>query len=303
MYVTKRKGRTILAFKYYIKSAASSFARNGIMTIASFITIACCLFLFGVFMLFSLNVTSISQQIEQQCKLTVRIDINADARTEKDVYERILNIDNVTDAYLETKEQAFSNFKTRLGDKAKILEGLENEDFLRSSVIIILDDIRNTDSTINQLKGIRGIAEVEDHRDLVSKIVSFTSASRTFSVVAMIVLMLIAVFIIQNTIKLSVFAREKEIHIMKFVGATDNFIRIPFIIEGIFIGLLGFLVSFLIIAFGYSSVTESVTSFTSLFDFVPIEQCVFPLGISMVLFGVLMGAVGSALSLKRYLKV
>lgn len=273
------------------------------MTIASFITVTCCLFLFGVFLLLSLNVTSISHQIEQQCKLTVRIDIGADDQAQRDIYEKILNLDNVTDAYLETKEQAFANFKESLGDEADVLEGLEDENFLRSSVIITLDDIRNTDKTIKDLKEIQGIAKIEDYRDVLSPVVGFTSTMKKWSVVAMIGLLLIAVFIIQNTIKLSVFAREKEIHIMKFVGATNHFIRMPFIIEGIFIGLLGFLVAFLIISFGYSSVTGSISSYINLFDFVPIEQCILPLGISMALFGVLMGAAGSGLSLKRYLKV
>ena len=292
-----------MAFKYYLKSAASSFARNGIMTIASFITVTCCLFLFGVFLLFSLNVTSISEQIEQQCKLTVRIDINADDATQQGIYEKIQSLDNVTDAYLETKEQAFHNFKESLGDEADVLEGLENENFLRSSVIITLDDIRNTDQTIKALKEIQGIAKIEDYRDVLSPVIGFTSSMKKWSVIAMAGLLLIAVFIIQNTIKLSVFAREKEIHIMKFVGATNHFIRMPFIIEGIFIGLLGFLVAFLIISFGYNSVTESISAYIDLFDFVPIEQCILPLGISMALLGVLMGAAGSGLSLKRHLKV
>jgi len=273
------------------------------MTIASFITVTCCLFLFGVFLLFSLNVTSISEQIEQQCKLTVRIDINADDATQQGIYEKIQSLDNVTDAYLETKEQAFHNFKESLGDEADVLEGLENENFLRSSVIITLDDIRNTDQTIKALKEIQGIAKIEDYRDVLSPVIGFTSSMKKWSVIAMAGLLLIAVFIIQNTIKLSVFAREKEIHIMKFVGATNHFIRMPFIIEGIFIGLLGFLVAFLIISFGYNSVTESISAYIDLFDFVPIEQCILPLGISMALFGVLMGAAGSGLSLKRHLKV
>jgi len=301
--VTKRKGSTVLAFKYYLKNAASSFVRNGIMTIASFITVTCCLFLFGVFLLFSLNMTSISKQIESQCELIARIDINADEQTQQDIYNAILELDNVSAAHLETKEQAFANFKRDLEDDAEVLEGLENENFLRSSIIITLTDIRKTNDTIRELKKIDSIAEIENHRDIVDDVIVFTSAIKNGSIAAMIVLLLIAVFIIQNTIKLSVFAREKEIHIMKFVGATDHFIRMPFIIEGVIIGILGFIVSFLIIAFGYDTAIGTIASTIQLFDFVPLEQCVFPLGISMAVFGVLMGAAGSGLSIKRHLKV
>ena len=292
-----------MAFKYYLKNAASSFVRNGIMTVASFITVTCCLFLFGVFLLFSLNMTSISKQIESQCELIARIDINADEQTQQNIYNAILSLDNVSAAHLETKEQAFANFKKELEDDAEVLEGLENENFLRSSIIITLTDIRKTNETIRELKKIDSIAEIENHRDIVDDVIVFTSAIKNGSVAAMIVLLLIAVFIIQNTIKLSVFAREKEIHIMKFVGATDHFIRMPFIIEGVIIGILGFVVSFLIIAFGYDTVIGTIASTIKLFDFVPLEQCIIPLGISMAVFGVLMGAAGSGLSIKRHLKV
>ncbi len=292
-----------MAFKYYLKSAGSSFVRNGIMTIASFITVTCCLFLFGVFMLFTINMNSITAQIEEQCELIARIDINADEQTQQNIYNEILTLDNVSNAHFETKEQAFENFKKELGDDAGVLEGMENENFLRSSVKITLTDIRNTDKTIKELKKIPGIAEVENHRDIVNRVIGFTSAVKKGSVVAMAVLLLIAIFIIQNTIKLSVFAREKEIHIMKFVGATDRFIRTPFVIEGVMIGLLGFIASFLIIVFGYNSAIGTIASLINLFDFVALEQCILPLGVSMAVFGMLMGALGSGWSIKKHLKV
>lgn len=292
-----------MAFKYYLKNAASSFIRNGIMTVASFITVTCCLFLFGVFLLFMLNMNSISQQIESQCELVARIDINADEQTQQSIYNKVISLENVADAQLETKDQAFSNFKEELGSDADVLEGLEGKNFLRSSIKITLSDIRKSDETLQRVAAISGVAEVENHQEIVDDVIRFTSAVKHGSVAAMIVLLLIAVFIIQNTIKLSVYAREKEIHIMKFVGATDNFIRMPFVLEGIMIGFLGFTVSFSIIALGYNAVIGSVASLINLFDFVPLQRCIIPLGVSMVAFGVLMGAAGSGLSLKRHLKV
>ena len=137
----------------------------------------------------------------------------------------------------------------------------------------------------------------------MKSVIGFTSAVRNGSIIAMVVLLLIAVFIIQNTIKLSVFAREKEIHIMKFVGATDHFIRMPVIIEGIMIGLLGFIVSFVIIAFGYNAAIGAVSNVIGLFEFVPLEKCITPLAASMAVFGVLMGSLGSGWSIKKHLKV
>ena len=292
-----------MAFKYYLKNASSSFVRNGIMTVASFITVTCCLFLFGVFLLFTLNMNSISKQIEAQCELVARIDIDADANMQQSVYNKVLGLKNVADAELETKDQAFNNFKEELGADSDVLDGLEGKNFLRSSIKITLEDIRKSDETIQLLNNINGIAEVENHQEIVDDVVKFTSTVKHGSVGAMLVLLLIAVFIIQNTIKLSVYAREKEIHIMKFVGATDHFIRMPFVIEGIMIGSLGFIVSFVIISLGYNAAISSIASLINLFDFVPLQKCIIPLAVSMATFGVMMGAAGSGLSLKRYLKV
>lgn len=290
-------------FKYYMKSASSSFVRNGIMTIASFITVTCCLFLFGVFLLFTTNMNYISEQIEAQCEIVARININVDDARQQEIYSRILALENVADAQLETKAQAFNNFKQKLGEDADVMEGLDKEDFLRSSIKITLDDIRKTKQTIAFVSMIDGIDEVENHQDIVGKVVKFTSAVKSGSAIAMLVLLLIAVFIIQNTIKLSVYAREKEIHIMKFVGATDHFIRMPFVIEGIMIGFLGFIVSFAVIALGYNAAIGSVASLINLFEFVSLQKCILQLAVSMAAFGVLMGAAGSGMSLKRHLKV
>lgn len=292
-----------MAFKYYLKSASSSFVRNGIMTIASFITVTCCLFLLGVFLLFTLNMNSISEQIEAQCELIARLDIEADDQQQKDIYNKILSMENVADAELETEEQAFAKFKSDLGEDADVLEGLDGKSFLRSSVKITLKDIRKSEETMQVLNNIKGIDEVDNRQDVIGKVIKFTNVVKRGSAGAMLILLLIAIFIIQNTIKLSVHARGKEIQIMKFVGATDHFIRMPFILEGIMIGVLGFGVSFAVVALGYNAVISGISNLINLFNFVPLQECIIPLAVSMVVFGVFMGAAGSGLSLKRHLKV
>ncbi len=302
----KKMGCTILAFrnvKYYLKSAAHSFARNGIMTIASFVTVTCALFLFGVFLLFAMNLNSVGKQIEKQCELQAYINIEVDDVEQNRIYNEILNNPNVTAVELETKEQALSNFKKQLGENADVLEGLEGQDFLRSSVKITLKDIRKTTETAQQIAKIENVDKVKNRQDIAKKIIKFTGAVERGSAIAMLILLLIAVFIIKNTIKLSVYAREKEIHIMKFVGATDHFIRMPFVFEGIMIGLLGFVVSFVAIILGYSAVIDSINKAINMFEFIPLHECVGIIGLCMGAFGVLMGAIGSGLSIKKHLKV
>ena len=299
-------GCTILVFrnlKYYIKSAASSFVRNGIMTVASFITVTCALFLFGVFLLVTLNLNDISRQIESQCEIQAYIYMTADDATEQSICAEISKTPNIEKIEFESKEQAFTNFKKKLGNKSYILDGLEGQEFLRSSVKITLKDINLTQDTVKAVRKIDGVEEVKHHQDLVDKVIMFTDVVKRGSIIAMLILLIIAVFIIKNTIKLSVYAREKEIHIMKFVGATDHFIRMPFVYEGVMIGILGFIVSFLIIAFGYGAVISTVSNMISLFEFIPLQKCVLVLGVSMAAFGVIMGAAGSGLSIKKHLKV
>lgn len=296
----------ILVFRnirYYIKSAASSFVRNGIMTFASFITVMCCLFLIGVCFLFTLNMNYISKQIESQCEIQAYLNTYASDETQQEAYKEILALDNVANAELETKDQAFANYRDMLGDRADVLDGLQGKDFLRSSIKVALKDIRNSDKTVKELSKINGVEEVKNRQDIVKKVIRFTSIVKNGSAVAMLILLIVAIFIIQNTIKLSVYAREEEIHIMKFVGATDHFIRMPFVIEGIMIGALGFAVSIVIITLGYNTVISSVQGIINLFEFIPIEKCFAPLAVSMAVFGILMGACGSAISLKRHLKV
>ena len=290
-------------FRYYLKSAVSSFFRNGIMTLASFITVTCCLFLFGVFLLFTANMNYISAQIESQCEIQAYMSKFANDQTLNDAYNKILTLDNVQDAELETKDQAFANFKDMLGESSSVLDGLEARDFLRSSIKVTLVDIRYSEDTVNQIKNIVGVEDVKDRQDIVKKVIRFTDVVKKGSMIAMLILLIVAVFIIQNTIKLSVFAREKEIHIMKFVGATDHFIRMPFVIEGIMIGTLGFIVSFIMILLGYNTAVGSVKDIINLFEFLPLENCALLLGVCMAAFGILMGAIGSGISIKKHLKV
>ena len=273
------------------------------MTLASFITVTCCLFLFGVFLLFTMNMNYISEQIESQCEIQAYINMQVNDETQQSIYTKILSLPNVENAALETKDQAFNNFKERLGNNADVLEGLEGQDFLRSSIKVTLKDIRLAQETAEQIKIISGVEEVKNRQDIVQSVIKFTDAIKKGSAIAMLILLAVAVFIIQNTIKLSVYARGKEIQIMKFVGATDHFIRMPFVIEGIIIGLLGFIVSFIVIAMGYNTVVFPVENLINLFDFVPLQKCILPLGLSMMIFGVIMGSAGSGLSLKRHLKV
>ena len=289
--------------KYYTKTAVMSIVRNRLMSVSSILTIGCCLFLFGVFLLFTMNVNFISEQIKSQCEIQAFIDINIDGDEARAIENKISGITNVRATKFESKAEAFENYSKQLGGNSIALEGLEGEDFLRNSVKVTLLDLALASETAALIGEVEGIAEVINHQDMVDNIINVTGYIQKASLVIMLILMVVSLFIISNTIKLSVASRANEIHIMKFVGATNWFIRWPFIIEGIFIGFLGSLLALAVIYAGYIPLYASVTE-----SFALIKMCT-PASVTgmliplVIAFGCFMGAMASTVSTTRHLKV
>lgn len=289
--------------KYYTKTALLSMAHNRLMTISSVLTIGCCLFLFSVFLLFTVNINSISDQIQSQCEIQAYIDIAIDGAEAEAIAAEIARVDNVAETTYETKAEAFQNYAAKLGGNSIALEGLEGEDFLRNSVKMSLTDLSQAQETADAVAAIPGVAEVINHQDTVDNVLRVTGYVQKASLIIMLILMVVSLFIISNTIRLSVASRANEIHIMKFVGATNWFIRWPFIIEGIFIGLIGGIVALGVTFAGYIPLYDSVTSsFTMLSLCPPKSVCGTVIGL-VLLFGCLMGAFASTISTTRHLKV
>ncbi|MDP4132539.1 MAG: permease-like cell division protein FtsX [Bacillota bacterium] len=289
--------------KYYTKTALSGMANNGLMTISSVLTISCCLFLFSVFLLFTLNVNYLGDQIKSQCEIQAFIDINLSDEEAQSIYNQIKTAKNVNTATLETKKQAFDNYSKQLGGNSVALEGLEGEDFLRNSVKIKLVDLSLAQKTANEIAKIPGVAEVKNRQEVVDNVINATGFIKNASFISMLILMFVSLFIISNTIKLSVASRSEEIHVMKFVGATNWFIRWPFVIEGIFIGIIGSLISILITSIGYAYLYKSVIGVFDLLKLYSPSDIFLPVSLLVALFGCFMGASASTLSTSRHLKV
>lgn len=289
--------------KYYFREAFKSIWHNGLMTLASVTTVTGCLLLFGIFLLFSININYITHQIESQCDVRAFININYTEEQAEKIREQAELVQNVDDVVLETKDMAYQNYREMLGEDAAALDGLETEGFLRHSLKITLFDIRNSDSVIEEVSKIEGVEEVRNRKDILDKIISFTSFVRSVSFYSMALLCAIAVFIISNTIKLAVHSREREIHIMKYVGATDWFIRWPFIIEGIIVGLVGAGISLGIIIAAYSSLYNFFNTFLYIFSIRPLSEIFSILLLAIIAFGGIMGALGSLIAVSRHLDV
>ncbi len=289
--------------KYYTKTAFMGIVNNRLMSISSILTVGCCLFLFSVFMLFTLNINYVSEQIKSQCEIQAFIDIEIDGDEALAIAENVKKVDNVRAVTFETKAQAYENYAERLGGNSVALEGLSGEDFLRNSVKVTLEDLSLAQSTADEIAKIIGIAEVVNHQDVVDTVMNVTTYVQTASFVIMIILMIVSLFIISNTIKLSVASRANEIHIMKFVGATNWFIRWPFIIEGLLIGLVGSIIALGVIYAGYVPLYSSVTSSFSLIDLYAPAFTVAFIVPTVIAFGCIMGVVASTVSTTKHLKV
>ena len=288
---------------YSLKTALSSLGKNAVMTVASIATIACCLFLFGVFLLFAFNINYIGEQISDQCELQAYIDENATSAQEENVLKAISVLPNVESAEFEDKIQAFKNYQEELGEFGKWLNGMEDEGIFRSSVKITPEDLSQAGELAAQVAKVPGVANVVNREEVIRRVVSATDIIKIGSLIAMLILLVTAVFIIQNTIELSVHAREEEIHIMKFVGATDGFIRRPFVMEGVIGGVIGAAISIVVISFGYSAVVSGASDFLDIFELYSFSQLALPLSGGLMAFGILMGSFGSIAAVRRHLKV
>ncbi len=289
--------------RYFSGEAIKSIIYNPLMTLASVITVTGCLLFLGVFMLFSVNLSFIADQVQEDCKLVAYIESDYSDAATTALKDRIMGVTGVRDAELETQKQAFENAGKMLRDAGVSLEGMEDDSFMRASYTITVENLENSAQIAEALRTITGIEEVREQQDITDKVFSATEAIKVALIIAMCILALIAVFIIANSIKLAVFAREREIHIMKYVGATDWFIRWPFIIEGIIVGALGAAISLVICLSAYGYVAGAIKGFLNAFDLRTTGELVWPLTLLLLFFGAAMGAIGSGIAVRRHLKV
>lgn len=292
-------------FEYAFVQARKNIIRNGLMTIASLFTIASCLVILGLFTIMTLNVNYISAQIKDQCEIQVFLDKNASDSRVKEVGKQIRALSNVKEAVLFTKEDMLKFAEEDMFEgRSDLSLGLEDDNPFSDSYKVTLNNIELTSDTVKQVENFAGIDHVVNKQELVNTVVSVSNSVKKFSIVIMVLLLIIAVVIISNTIRLTVFNRRKEINIMKYIGATDRFIRVPFVIEGITIGLIGALIAFGLISWGYITVCGYVAdSSFDMFTLMDYKSMWIIIAVMFAAAGSFIGMFGSMISMRRYLNV
>ena len=289
--------------KYYIGEAFKSIGKNRITSIVSVSTAVATMFILGLFLILSLNVNDVAVQVSRDCEIQVFISDDCDMNAYESIGNEIKKIQHVSDALMYTKEQIFEEVKIKLGDKADMLVGLENDNPYRNSFKVNLDDLAYVNEVSDALAKINGVEKVSDVQSLANTIVNVVNAIQNVSLWLVLLLCIVTAFIVSNAIKVSVYARRKEINIMKYIGATDAFIRWPFIIEGIIIGLIGAIISFILIWTLYSRIPAQVSEYVTFFKLLAFENIALTVIGTFSVVGIVIGVSGSIMSLRKHLRV
>ena len=290
--------------KGFISDAAKSLKRNKTISIASMATVAATLFILGIFLIVVLTVNN--GIVELQSKVQVQIFLNDDITIgmQKAIESKINEVTGVTEVTLETKSEALGKVKESFGEKGKgLVEGLEKGNPFPSSYIIKVDKPTRVTEVSNAVKGMSGIEQVKDQRDVVDKIMSITKTIKTVGAVLFITLIGVSIFLIGNTIKLTVYSRRREIGIMKFIGATDWFIRWPFVYEGLIIGIIGAIISVFLLYFSYRFAYLKFSASIMLIKLVDPSYILYFMSWEFILIGMAIGGIGSILAIRKFLVV
>ncbi|MBR2916102.1 MAG: permease-like cell division protein FtsX [Clostridia bacterium] len=291
-------------FKYFISQGVSGIMSNWLMSLASVSTVIVSLAFLGIFIILGLNLNSIGAQIEEECKINVFVPRDATDSELKAVGAELLKIENVKAVDYYTKEERYRDYKeNRYRDDADAIAAFEYDNPLRDACVITLDNPEDAKGVIEAAAKVDGVEEVKSSLDLIDKVISITSFVKTATMWLVIVLLIGAVMIISNTIKLGLFARRKEINIMKFVGATNWFIRWPFIFEGMILGFIGALFSATIVLFAYEKLYPALIGFGGTLRFVSFNEIYNYILWWFIGIGVLIGMVGSYTSIRKHLNV
>lgn len=291
--------------KYFVSEGCKSYSKNALMSLASTVIVVASLIVLGIYLLFSMNLNFIANQLKEDCEIQVWIDdsVKYGSSAMSKIEKNLKAIENVNMVEYFSKEDALSDFKTDLGEDAVILDGLEGDNPIRNSFKVTLHDLDKASETAGSIAKINGVANVSDNLTSMNKLVAVTNIVKQISFWFMLFLCALAIFIISNTIKITLFARRKDINIMKYLGATDSFISWPFVVEGVVIGMVGAVISLIVVTAFYAIFMSKDYILLNTIEFCSVGSVFVPLLCWFVAIGGLLGAFGSAISIRRHLKV
>ena len=289
--------------QYFIKETYKSIRRNGFMSFASISTVAVSLLVLGMFLMIFLNTNNLAQYLENQVQISVYMQDSATDKELASVKDKLTKMPGVVKVTQVSKQEALERFRKRLGDQDQLLNSLGKENPFPNSFEVQVDNPERIKVLTPQIGQLNKVETAKFGQEVVEHLFQLTKILRFGGILLVVFLAMATLFIISNTIRLTVFARRKEVIIMKYVGATDWFIRWPFILEGMTLGFFGAVVAFLLINSIYSGLLTRIHATLAFLPLLPTSPLLFYVDLFLLAAGTGIGALGSYISLRKFLRV
>lgn len=296
------KART---FRRHVRESFKSLGRNGWMTFASVSAVTITLLLVGVFFVIMMNLNHMANNIENDVEIRVHIDVAATDAEQKALESQIKKLDKVDSVQFSPKEKELKQLMDSMGEEGEAFAMFEQDNPLNDVLIVKTKDPQDTMAVAKQIKKMDFASKVKYGQGSVEKIFEVTNTSRIIGIILIIGLLFTAMFLISNTIKITIFARRREIEIMKLVGATNGFIRWPFFLEGLSLGVMGSILPIIIICityyYSFDFISEKLAG--EFLQLLPFSPFVFQISGILILMGAVIGVWGSLMSVRKFLKI
>jgi cell division transport system permease protein len=300
--ITVMKARTL---GRHARESLKSIARNGWMTFASVGAVTVTLILVGVFFVIMMNLNKVAQTIEEDVEIRVHIDVAANQQDQQSLKKQIESLSEVKTVKYSSKEKELDSLITSLGEEGKAFKLFEQDNPLNDVFIVKTKKPTDTMQAAKKIEKMNYASKVKYGQGQVEKLFKFIKASRNVGVVLIIGLLFTAVFLISNTIKITIVARRREIKIMRLVGATNWFIRWPFFLEGLWLGILGAILPIILISIAYKNAYEYIAPRLegNFIQILPVDPFLYQISGLLILMGAVIGVWGSVMSVRKFLKV
>lgn len=298
---TKMKINTIA---HFIKDAFTSLKRNKTISIASVITVLITFFVLGIFVLVANNINKGINTVQNKVELKIFLKDDIKLIDQREIEIKLREIEGVKDVIYQSKEEEYKNFQSTTNENEGLLKGytLQNNPF-SASFTVKLESPEYASAVSEGIKDFEGVETIGDQQELVDKIVGIVNGVKIVGFGLFIILVGVSIFLIMNTTKLTVYSRRREVGIMKFVGATDWFIRWPFVIEGMVIGFIGATLACGALFAAYNGLVRWIASQLVFVSLVPATFIFSTLLWQFMLGGIVVGGIASIISLRKFLVV
>lgn len=302
----RKAGSTVMSLNtiiYYWREAFSSIIRNSWLSLASVGTVTISLLILGISVLLVMNAGEFTRSMESGLEVRVFLEDDLDKDKIREMESDIKKMTGVSTAEFVSREEALEEMRESLGEREDLLEGLEKDNPLPDSFRVKPAQAGEVPELASRLETLEGVEQVNYGRGVVEKLLAIIKWIRLAGGGFMAVLGIAALMLISTTIRMSLYARRREIGIMKFLGATNWFVRFPFLLEGMLLGLAGAAIAASLVYFGYMSLVDRWNETLPFVRLVTDQQIILTVVGGLVSLGVVIGALGSAFSISRYLKV